>query len=170
MKTKQLSIDALLAAMCAVLGYFSLDFINLKITFEGFPVLLGALLFGPVDGMLIGGIGTLIYQIIRYGVTATTPLWILPYVLCGLVVGAYSKKRGFKLKKKQLAFIVLAGSLLIFLVNTAVMYLDSKIYGYYSFAYIFGTVIPRALICVGKSLVYAAAMPALTERVKKVLR
>jgi len=170
MQTKRLSFNAVLAAMCAVLGAISLDFGNLKLTFESFPVIIAALLFGPVDAMLVGGIGTFLYQILRYGFTVTTPLWILPYVLCGLVVGAYSKKRGFKLEKKQLAFIVLAGSLLIFLVNTAVMYLDSKIYGYYSFAYIFGTVIPRALICVGKSLVYAAAMPALTERVKKVLR
>ena len=170
MKTRQLSIDALLAAMCAVLGYFSLDFINLKITFEGFPVLLGALLFGPVDGMLIGGIGTLIYQILRYGVTVTTPLWILPYVLCGLVVGAYCAKRGFKLEKKQLAFIVLTGSLLIFFINTAVMYIDSKIYGYYSFVYIFGAIIPRALICIAKSAVYTAAMPALLDGVKKVIK
>jgi len=170
MKTRQLSIDAILAAMCAVLGYFALDFINLKITFEGFPVLLGALLFGPVDGMLIGGIGTFIYQVLRYGVTATTLLWILPYVLCGLLVGWYSKKHGFSLNKKQLMLIVLAGSLLIFLVNTAVMYIDSKIYGYYSFVYIFGTIVPRSLICVGKSVVYGIAMPSLLEAARKVLK
>ena len=56
MKTKQLTLDAMLAAMCAVLGYVALDMGNIKITFESLPILLGAMLFGPVDGMLIGGI------------------------------------------------------------------------------------------------------------------
>ena len=80
-KTKKLAMDSMLAAMCAVLGYLSLDFGNLKITFESVPILLGALLLGPIDGMAIGGVGTLLYQLVRYGVSVTTPLWILPYVL-----------------------------------------------------------------------------------------
>ena len=77
-KTKKLAMDSMLAAMCAVLGYLSLDFGNLKITFESVPILLGALLLGPIDGMAIGGVGTLLYQLVRYGVSVTTPLWILP--------------------------------------------------------------------------------------------
>ena len=32
-KTRQLALNAVLAAMCAALGYLSLDFGNLKITF-----------------------------------------------------------------------------------------------------------------------------------------
>ena len=41
MKTKQLTLDAMLAAMCAVLGYVALDMGNIKITFESLPILLG---------------------------------------------------------------------------------------------------------------------------------
>ena len=44
-KTRQLALNAVLAAMCAALGYLSLDFGNLKITFESVPILIGALLF-----------------------------------------------------------------------------------------------------------------------------
>lgn len=100
MKTRQLTIDAMLCAMCAVLGYVALDLGSIKLTFESLPVLLGALLFGPVDGMFIGGIGTLLYQLVRYGVTATTLLWILPYVVCGLLVGAWARKRDFSLSRR----------------------------------------------------------------------
>lgn len=57
MKTRQLTIDAMLCAACAVLGYVALDLGNIKVTFESLPILLGGLLFGPVDGMLIGGVG-----------------------------------------------------------------------------------------------------------------
>ena len=102
--TKQLALDAMLAAMCAVLGYLSLDFGNLKVTFESVPILLGALLFGPADGAAVGLVGTLIYQLLRYGGAVTTPLWIAPYVLCGLLVGLYAKRNGFALDRKRIYY------------------------------------------------------------------
>lgn len=170
MKTRQMAIDAMLAAMCAVLGYISLDMGNLKITFESLPVLLGALLFGPVDGMLIGGLGTLIYQLLRYGVTATTLLWILPYVLCGLVVGLYAKKKGFALSLKQTLFIVIAAELMITALNTGALYIDSKIYGYYSPAFIFGSLGIRLILCIGKSIAFGLVLPKLVSATQKLIR
>lgn len=170
MQTKRLSFNAVLAAMCAVLGAVSLDFGNLKLTFESFPVIIAALLFGPVDAMLVGGIGTFLYQVLRYGITVTTPLWILPYILCGLVVGLYAKKHSFNMDKIQLGIIIFAGSILIFLLNTFVLYVDSKVYGYYSFVYIFGTIVPRTVICLAKAAVFTAIMPMLLEAAGKVLK
>lgn len=170
MKTRQLTIDAVLAAMCAVLGAVSIDLGNLKFSFESLPVIIGALLFGPVDGLFIGGIGTFLYQFLRYGLTVTTPLWILPYMLCGLVVGLYAKKRGFELSRARQAFIITLASLLIFILNTAVLYIDSKVYGYYSAVYIFGTIVPRTLICLAKAAVFSAVMPVLLNAAKRVLK
>ena len=168
--TRRFAVNALLAAMCAVLGALSLNFGNLKITFEDLPVLIGALLFGPLDGLAIGGIGTLLYQLLRYGVTITTPLWILPYALCGLLAGRYAKKRGFALNTKQLACIVFTMGIMTFLLNTASLYVDSKIYGYYSFAFIFGVTVPRALICLGKAAAFTALLPSLLRAAKQALR
>lgn len=168
--TRRITVNALLAAMCAVLGAVSLDFGNLKITFEGFPVVIGALLFGPLDGLAIGGIGTLLYQVLRYGVTVTTPLWILPYALCGLLTGRYAQKRDFSLDGRQMAFIVLSMSILIFLLNTVSLYVDSKIYGYYSFAFIFGAFFLRLLICLGKAAAFTAVLPTLLRAAKQALR
>ena len=62
--TAQIAINAMLAALCAVLGYFSLDFVNLKITFESFPVLLAGMMYGPVNGAMVGLTGTFIYQLL----------------------------------------------------------------------------------------------------------
>ena len=36
---------------------------NFKFTFEALPVLIGALLGGPLDGLAVGGIGSFIYQL-----------------------------------------------------------------------------------------------------------
>lgn len=170
MQTKRLSFNAALAAMCAALGALSLDFGNLKLTFESFPVIVAGLLFGPVDAMLVGGIGTFLYQVLRYGITVTTPLWILPYVLCGLAVGLYAKKLNFTLSRRQLIFAVYMGCILIFLLNTLVMYVDSKVYGYYSFVYIFGTFGLRTLICFAKAAVFTAVLPVLLNAAGKVLK
>ena len=167
-KTKQLVTDAMLAAMCAVLGYVALDLGNIKITFESLPILLGALMFGPLDGLLIGFVGTGVYQLLRYGVSVTTLLWMLPYMLCGLLVGLYAKKRGFKLTGWQTVFIVVAAELLITVLNTGVMYIDSKIYGYYSFAYIFGNTLLRFIVCVVKAVAFALVLPPLIRAVKRV--
>ena len=65
MDLKRLVYDALLIALCTVLGYVSIDMQVMKLTLENLPVIIGAVLFGPVDGMLIGGIGTLLYQMLK---------------------------------------------------------------------------------------------------------
>jgi len=166
-RTRQLAVDAMLAAMCAVLGYISLDFISMKITFESVPILIGALLFGPLDGAAIGLIGTLIYQLLRYGVSTTTLLWILPYVLCGLLVGWYASAHRFELTQKQMLFIVVVAELMVTLLNTGVIFVDSKIYGYYTPALITGSLALRLVICVGKAVAYAFALLPLLNAVRK---
>ena len=127
MTTRQMAADSMLAAMCAVLGAVALDVGNLKITLESVPIIVGALLFGSLDGAAIGFVGTLVYQLLRYGVSVTTLLWILPYVVCGLIVGLYAQKRGFSLSTKQTIIIVVIAELVVTTLNTGVMYIDSKI-------------------------------------------
>lgn len=179
MKTKQLTSNAMLAAMCAALGYVAIDLGNIKITFEGVPVLLAALMFGPIDGMLVGGIGTLIYQLLRYGVTATTPLWILPYVASGLLVGVWAAKRHFDVGlrttmsprlRTEIVAAVAAAEFMIFVLNTFSLYVDSHIYGYYSPAFIFGAVGIRLVICALKSVVFGLALPELAAAIRKASR
>lgn len=170
MKVRQLTTDAMLAAACAVLGYIAVDLGNIKITFESFPILLGALLFGPLDGLIVGGIGTFIYQMLRYGFSATTFLWILPYVLCGFIVGFWAKKKDFTFTKSALTVTVVLNELLITVLNTGVLYIDSKIYGYYNPVYIFGSTGIRLVICIVKAVVFALALYLVLEPVRKAIR
>ena len=169
-KIKTLSMNAMMAAMCAVLGYLSLDLGNLKVTFESLPILVSALLFGPLDGMVVGGIGTLIYQLLRYGLSITTPLWMLPYVVCGLLVGWYAKKYSFTLSGRQVMVLVILNELLITALNTGVLYVDSKIYGYYSAAFIFGSLLPRIVICIVKAAAFGLVLPGITRAVRHQLQ
>lgn len=167
---KRLAVDAMFTAMCTVLGMVALDFISMKITFESLPVLVGALLFGPVDGTAIGLLGTLIYQIARYGVSATTLLWMLPYGICGLLVGLYAARRRFDLTRVQLIGITVINELLITALNTGVIYVDSIIYGYYSKAVVLGMLVPRIALSIGKGIVFALILPYLLQAARKALR
>ena len=170
MKTKQLAMDAMLSAMCAVLGYLSLDMGSMKLSFESFPILLGAAMFGPVDGMLIGGIGTLIYQLLRYGVTVTTPLWILPYVVFGLVVGLYAKKWDYSPTPRQTLALVVLAQLLITVLNTGVLCVDGLIFGYFTPVFIYGALGLRLLVCLAKSLVFALILPKISSALRPMVK
>ncbi len=166
--TWQISIDAMLSAVVAVLGYVALDLGTMKITFESLPILFAALMYGPVDGMLVGGIGTLLYQILRYGFSATTALWILPYVVIGLIAGLYAKKYRFNNSRTQILLIVTVCEILVWALNTGVIYVDSKIYGYYTPAYILGALFIRFVIAVAKSVVFGLLMPPVLRRLSRV--
>ncbi len=69
-----MTMDAMLAAVCVVLGCVGLNLGNNKITFEGLPVLIAAMMFGPIDGMIVGAVGTFLSQLIMWGLMITTPL------------------------------------------------------------------------------------------------
>ena len=168
--TTQLTINAMLAALCAVLGYVSLEMGNFKLTFESVPVLMAALMYGPVSGALVGGVGTFIYQILRYGITVTTPLWIMPYVMAGFTVGLYAKKHNFSSTNKQLMLIIICAQLLIFVVNTASLTIDSLVYGYYSTAFIFGTLGLRFIVAIGKGIAFAAVLPVILKKFSRLTR
>lgn len=165
MTAKELCINSMLAAMCAVLGYLSIDTGNLKITLESVPIIIGAALYGPVCGIAVGGIGTLVYQLLRYGLMVTTPLWMLPYCVCGLIVGLYAKRKDFDLDRKELILICVIAELVVTTLNTGVLYVDSRIYGY-TVAYVFATIVPRYIICVVKAVAVGAILPPLIRVVK----
>lgn len=166
-KTKRLVFDAMFVALYVVLGssYFSIQLANMKITLAGLPIVLGGLLFGPADGFLIGMVGSFVNQMLSYGFSATTLLWILPAGVRGLVSGWYAKKHGFRLSTPQLAGIVFSGGYLTTVLNTLVLYVDSRLFGYYTQELIFGSLLYRILAISLSSLVYVLLLVPLLRRV-----
>ena len=169
-KTQKMTINAMLAALCAVLGFVAINMGNMKITLESFPIDLGALLFGPIDGAIIAFLGQMIYQMMLYGFTATTLLWVIPGTVGALVLGGFAKAKGFKLTKAQTIAIVMLTELIITTLNTGALYIDSHIYGYYSPVFIFGTLVPRYALCIGKGIVYGVILYPLADKMKKFVK
>ncbi len=171
MTTIRLTYDAVLAAMCAVLGSIaSLDFGTFKFTFENFPVLVGALLFGPVDGMLIGGIGIFLSQMIRYGVELSTPLWVLPYVISGLFTGFCAKKLRFSISQVQMIVIIVLNGIIVTAANTLGLFIYNKYILKVPLAATIAAIPKRVLISVIKSVVFAFVLPPVLKALRKAAR
>lgn len=167
--TKRLALNAAMVALYFALSLLAVPMGGLKLTFEHLPVILSALIFGPVDAMLVGGLGELVNQMLTYGLTPTTVLWMMPALFRGLSMGlgAWLIKSQLSLDavlKQNLPIVfmitcVISG-LICSVINTAVLCLDSKLYGYYSYHMVFGVFWVRlAASAVSSVLMVVAAKP-----------
>ena len=166
-KTKRLALDAMLAAMFVVLSLFSIRLPGMKITLDSLPILVGAALLGPLDGLAVGLIGSFLNQMITYGFTATTLLWILPAGLRGLLVGLYAKRRSFDMSLRQTVFITVATALLVTALNTLFMYVDSWVYSY-SYAAALPTLALRVVAGVITAVLFSLILPAILAALRRL--
>ena len=160
MTTKRLVINAVLIAIYVVLRFFNIEMGNsFRFTLAPFPVILCALLYGPVDGLIVGLLGEFLSQILGpYGLTPTTLLWCLGETVRGGVLGLCSVlffRNGLlsagKVERKYMVSMLICCVLtgvLAALRQTFALYVDSKMMGYYSYAVVFGAMIWRILIYV----------------------
>ncbi len=164
--TYRLCINGILTALFFVLSLLSFEVMGVKVTFDALPVVLAAVLFGPVDGFLVGFLGAFLEQMIHYGFTATTLLWVLPPALRGLCLGLLLlplRSRAVESNRKTAAWCI-ASAILAGIVtsigNTLVFYVDSKLFQYYNYAMVFGVFWWRILTGVMVSvLVCLVALP-----------
>ena len=144
--------------------------VNFKFTFEAFPILVAALLSGPVDGLIVGAVGSFIYQLLfsGYGITPTTILWVLPHAASGLIVGLLSKSKNFDLNRLQIILFCILSSLTVTSLNLLALYVDSRLYGYYSPALVFGNLLLKIFTGVILAVIYSAILPKLLSYLKKL--
>ena len=87
--TKTLIILALLVAMEIILNRFlSINAWNIKIGFSFVPIVIGAILFGPIHAAIIGGLGDFLGAIL-FPIGPYFPGFTLTAVLMGLVWGFF---------------------------------------------------------------------------------
>ncbi|NLZ75628.1 MAG: folate family ECF transporter S component [Erysipelotrichia bacterium] len=173
MTTKQLTTLSMLIAMKVILSILTpIKLLNFKFTFEAFPVLVAGLLFGKLEGFMVGFIGSFLYQILfsGYGFTATTLLWVLPHAISGLVVGFIAEKRKEQLDFKTISMIAIFSALLVTTLNTLALFIDAKIYGYYSKVLVFGSIPLKIAAGILLAIIYALALPKTIVLIKKIIK
>ena len=172
MNVKRMCYAALLAAMYLPLSlYAAVQMGNVRISFGSLPVVAAALLFGPVDAVIVAMVGEFFKQILTYGVTYTTVLYLIPPALRGLVVGlaaVLALRQGQRLEdRRALCYAVcVAAALCTTVGNTLVNWLDSVLMGYYFPGLIAGDLIWRLIV----GMLNAVVMASLAIPLVKALR
>lgn len=169
MKTKRIAVDAMLIAMYFVLGnYLALNLGGIRITLDVVPVIVGAALFGPADGLIIGLMGNFLFQLAGpYGISATTILWVLPDALRGLLAGILL--RGWRRTTgPRMGAALIMVSLAATTLTTGVMYADCLIYQY-SFEIYAPLILWRYIIGVVVAVLTTLALPPLLKALDKAI-
>jgi uncharacterized membrane protein len=153
----RMALDAMFSALYLALASVSIPLGNIHLSFASLPLVVASILFGGFDGLAVAFVGEGILQVFNYGLTLTTPLWLVPPLLRAVVISFvawFFRRRGETLETHRLAyFLTLAGAaLLTSLANTLALYLDALIIGYpYSFLFLEAGL--RLLTGTGTSLV-----------------
>lgn len=153
--------------------YIGLSFVSIRlpgqeITFKGLPLVLISLVSGPLDGVFVAIFGEFIAQLTSiYGLTPTTPLWILPHVFRALIVGFMMLKKDATENKKWWVFTVIISGIAVTISNTIVIYVDGIIMNYPSVLTLL-TMIIRAAASIATSIVYAIVIPLLIKPLKRL--
>lgn len=175
MATKRLVINAVLISIYVVLRFFNLSFgESFRFTLASFPVILCALLYGPVDGLLVGLLGEFLSQVLGpYGLTPTTLLWCLGETLRGGTLGLcsvlflrrwlLSSQKPVPKQRFVLLLCCVGTGVLAALGQTLALFVDSKMMGYYSYAMVFGLMLYRILVYVVLSGIFGyLSLPIIT--------
>ena len=160
----RIAIDAVLIALYFVLSWASVEIGGIKLTFVGLASIIAAMVYGPIDGFLVGFLGAFCEQMLKYGFTATTLLWLLGPAMRGLIVGCakviFKKAMSTEnLLKNRRPYVFFAASILAGLVvsvfNTMAFYIDAKMFHYYTYELIFGVFWLRLLLGAAASVLMA---------------
>lgn len=168
----RLVIDSLLAAIYFLLTYFKLNLSGLYITFAILPVIFVSCYFGIFDSLIIVALGEFLYQAVgEYGITVTTPLWILPPLFRAATISLLShhfEKKDDHLENHVIIYFVslIIGSLLTSAANTGVIYLDAYLMGY-GVTYTIVTTILRFVSTMVTAIVLGAVMIPVLRTLRK---
>lgn len=172
---KRLTLNAVMVALYFVLSMLAVPVGGFKLTFEHLPIILCAAFFGPLDAVIVGALGEFINQMLTFGFTPTTVLWMLPAIFRGLSMGLGAKLKPQVLGRDALleakfplffAVFCVGSGLICSLLNTFTLYVDSKMYGYYSYAMVFGILWLR----LGASAISSILMAVVVKPLANVLR
>ena len=167
--TKQIVLYGVLAALFVILAFISVGTNDFKASFESLATLVAGITIGPVAGLLVGLVGEFVFQIIQYGIDATTVLWLIPYAVSGLVAGLIAKRFKFVLDVKKIALAVIWSELVLTVLNTPVNAIAAIIQGWGNWATILAVVPLRLAIMAVRMVVFIIIVPPLYKAVKKVI-
>jgi ECF transporter S component (folate family) len=176
---RRIAINAVLIALYVLLGFMKIPVGNiLRVNLASFAVVVCAVSFSPIDGLVVGFLGEFLSQVLGpYGMTPTTALWALPEAVRGLLLGLmmllFARKNLTAtnlLRSKALIWYLLCciiSGVIASLLNTFALYVDSKMFGYYSYHMVFGVLLVRLGLAVFMSATFGYVTLHITSALRR---
>ncbi len=113
--------------------YFALSFLSLaigvtRISFTGIPVMFISILYGPLEGILVAGLGEFFYQLTAYGLVPQTPLWLIAPIARALIVGLLFRHKNIKDHIPLWVFTTILSCLVVTAANTFSLWITGYLY------------------------------------------
>lgn len=156
----KMTLLGLSLALFIALSFASVNLQFIKISMSGIPLIFISVVYGPLEGALLGLVGEFLCQLMTYGITPTTALWVLPAVVRGLIVGFMFKQKDVREHPILWILTIIVSCLAVTIINTFVIYLDAKIFEYPSQLTTI-TILIRFAGSIGSAIIYAIVVPAL---------
>lgn len=169
---KRMCYAALLAAMYLPLSlYAAVQVGNVRISFGSLPVVIAALLFGSLDAAVVALVGEFFKQLLNYGVTYTTVLYLVPPAARGVVIGIAAlraRQKGGRLEERRMECygVCVIAAICTTIGNTLVNWLDSVLMGYYFPGLILGDLVWRLIVGMINAVLMASIAIPLVERLR----
>ncbi len=144
---------------------------DLKITLAALPFLVLAFICGPWHGLISGLVGTFLSQLLTFGITITTPFWILPYAVQAMTAGLIFRALHHKVTIRNMAISVFSAGLAAVIMNLIASYLDGVVFfKYWTVEVLLGLIPIRLLVWVGLSVIYTFVTYAVTRVLRPYYR
>ena len=141
---------------------------DLKITLAALPFLIITFLCGPLEGLISGLVGTFLSQLLTFGITVTTPLWMIPYAVQALAAGLIFRGLGRKITLKAMGISIFISGFIAVILTWIASYVDGVvIFKYMTPEVLVGLIPLRLLVWVIVSVVYTAVTYPITRAVIK---
>lgn len=169
-------VASILAAMALVLEKLGIKIpllgntTTLRISFYGLPLMIAGIIFGYKTGLLAGLIMAMISQLILsdYGITPTTPLWMIAPILFGLLSGLIIKIFKDKISVISILVSVVITSIFVSLSNSLALYVDGIVFDYDT-KITFVLIMIRILSSIIVACIYIPVLYILSKRLKKFI-
>ena len=138
-----------------------------RITFYGIPLMIASILFNLRVGFFTSLVTAFVTQVIisEYGVTLTTPLWMLATLAWGIFPGLVMYIFKYSKKFYVISFAVISGALLASLANSLALIIDGKVYNY-PVNLTFINIVLRLVFSIITTFVYIPLLYILTNKIK----
>lgn len=157
----------LLAAFCTV------NVGQIRISIDQLPVLLLAIICGPIESAITAIIGSAVYQIQNYGFSWMIIPWTISYTLRGIIVGYgcryLTKRNDDKPWKRPVQFMALLcfAAVVTTVMNTALIWIDASQNGMFSMTLVFDNFYTRLFISTFVSVTIGLVLPPISEAAER---